>query len=70
MAAVQTHCHTCGQIRAFRHMHDLAHGIPGTHMAGSERFTCEVCGESTFAGENDGRFRFILDRPEAGGGPS
>ncbi|GAG33112.1 unnamed protein product [marine sediment metagenome] len=26
-----------------RHEHDTAHGIVGTHMVGSERFTCS-CG--------------------------
>ncbi len=26
-----------------QHLHDCAHGLPMTHMAGSERFECE-CG--------------------------
>jgi transcription initiation factor IIE alpha subunit len=65
MPATTTHCHTCGQRRTFQHFHDLAHGIAGTHMAGSERFTCEVCGESTHASDNDGRFTFMFDREEA-----
>jgi len=25
-------------------MHDCAHGIPETHMDGSERYECAVCG--------------------------
>jgi len=58
------HCHTCGQLREFRHLHDRPHGIPGTHMAGSERFECTVCGETYTVG--DGApfpLNFILDTP-------
>lgn len=36
----------------FFHRHDEAHGIAGTHMAGSERFECAVC-------------RHVLTREEA-----
>ncbi len=64
MADTVAHCHTCGQQRQFRHMHNAAHGIPGTHMAGSERFTCTTCGESITAADNDGQFRFIFDKVE------
>ncbi|MEP9389614.1 hypothetical protein [Mesorhizobium sp. KR9-304] len=64
MSNIEAHCHSCGQKRPFRHMHDTAHGIPGTHMAGSERFECSACGETIHAGDNDGQFTFILDKPE------
>ena len=36
-----------------KHLHNEAHGITGTHMAGSERFECRGCGH-------------ILSRVEAG----
>ena len=45
----------------FSHVHDAAHGIPGTHMDGSERFTCYECGRSVFARDNVPGFRFVLD---------
>ncbi len=35
-------CPQCGHD-TLKHEHDCAHGLPGTHMAGSERFRCE-CG--------------------------
>jgi predicted RNA-binding Zn-ribbon protein involved in translation (DUF1610 family) len=37
-------CPKCGNTDAPRHMHDEAHGLSGTHMAGSERFECRGCG--------------------------
>jgi hypothetical protein len=55
-------CSSCGQNREFRHTHETAHGIPGTHMAGTELFECTVCDESY--GPKDGPpfpLRFILD---------
>ena len=56
------HCSSCGERRWFRHLHDTAHGIAGTHMAGSERFQCSVCGETYYA--KDGApfpLKFIFD---------
>lgn len=56
------HCSSCGERREFRHMHDTAHGIAGTHMAGSERFECSVCGTTYYAA--DGApfpLKFIFD---------
>lgn len=35
-------CPECNE-NSLRHLHDTAHGIPGTHMKGSERFECK-CG--------------------------
>ena len=58
------HCQTCGQLREFRHLHDRPHGVPGAHMAGSERFECTACGETYTAG--DGApfpLKFVLDVP-------
>lgn len=59
---VTAHCHTCGQVREFTHLHDTAPG--GTHMAGSERFECTGCGECIHAADNDGQFHFQLDIQE------
>lgn len=42
-------------------MHNEAHGISGTHMQGSERFTCKTCQTDVTPENNDGRFLFILD---------
>lgn len=56
------HCLACGTSTWHHHLHDTAHGIMETHMAGSERFECTVCHRSTFA-HSDGAdtFRFVLD---------
>lgn len=43
-------------------MHDTAHGISGTHMAGSERFECTICGATTRASDRVPGFTFILDK--------
>jgi hypothetical protein len=59
------HCPTCGQQTRHRHMHDCAHGMPETHMHGSERFECNGCGKATFAHDDEaGRFPFTLDVAE------
>ena len=56
-------CDTCGQPRPFKHLHDTAHGIAGTHMAGSERFECTVCGE-TYSATDGPPFplKFVFDK--------
>jgi hypothetical protein len=56
------HCLSCNAETPHLHLHDCAHGIPETHMAGSERFECTACGRMTFA-HSDGAdtFRFALD---------
>ena len=33
-------CPKCKKEVELKHMHDCAHGIPETHMEGSERFVC------------------------------
>jgi hypothetical protein len=55
-------CPHCGYTCEFRHMHDAAHGIEGTHMVGSERFECSQCGHSvSLHSPGAERFTFILD---------
>lgn len=44
-------CPKCGE-HFLKHIHNCAHGISGTHMAGSERFECE-CGYSVFASDKE-----------------
>jgi len=62
---MQHHCLKCETVTEHWHLHDTAHGIPDTHMAGSERFTCKVCKRSTFAHSPDaGTFKFVLDGHE------
>ncbi len=59
---ISHHCLSCGATTEHRHLHDTAHGMPGTHMAGSERFECCGCGRVTFAHSAGGdTFRFVLD---------
>lgn len=38
------YCFTCQAETEHAHLHDTAHGIHGTHMAGSERLMCAGCG--------------------------
>lgn len=59
------HCRICACSTLHRHLHDCAHGIPETHMQGSERFECSRCDLVTFAiSEGAERFRFVLDGGE------
>jgi hypothetical protein len=46
---MQHHCLGCNTTTYHWHLHDTAHGIPETHMAGSERFQCKECKRTTFA---------------------
>lgn len=44
------------------HLHDTAHGISGTHMAGSERYWCAKCGRTIRAEEGKKLgLKFVLD---------
>ncbi len=44
------------------HMHDCAHGIAATHMAGSERYECVKCGYAMYKDEGEKQgLKFILD---------
>lgn len=38
------YCIKCKTETVHAHMHDCAHGIPETHMDGSERYVCQSCG--------------------------
>jgi hypothetical protein len=54
-------CHRCKKRTEYYHKHDTAHGITGTHMAGSERYECKECGCTIFAADKIDGFNFILD---------
>jgi hypothetical protein len=57
------YCSRCGSVGKHRHVHDCAHGIPETHMDGSERFECTLCGHAVTAGDREAaRFPFMLDK--------
>ena len=55
-------CPRCGALTEAKHMHDCAHGIPETHMGGSERYECVDCGYvmRKIEGEKQG-LKFFLD---------
>ncbi len=55
-------CPGCDTLQTFKHEHDAAHGIPETHMAGTERFVCRSCDHYIFANDKAASgFKFILD---------
>ena len=56
------HCLNCKATTYHWHLHDTVHGIPETHMSGSERFQCKECQRTTFAYSPDADlFTFVLD---------
>lgn len=56
------YCETCDDYTPHRHLHDTAHGIPETHMAGTERYQCTRCGNSIHASEGKLKgLRFLYD---------
>lgn len=64
MSKIILRCRDCKTDTPHNHMHDAPYGIEGTHMAGSERFTCEACGHNIFIGDvrgTDIAKLFILD---------
>ena len=68
---VTKECFGCGNVIAHRHLHDCAHGIAETHMVGSERFVCELCGHVTRVGSDGAeRFPFTFDKVRRESGPS
>ena len=53
-------CRQCNRETKHWHGHDVAHGIPNKHIAGSERYVCQICGVMTWASRPFG-FEFALD---------
>lgn len=46
-------CPNCQQVATFNHIHNAAHGIPGTHMDGTERYVCSLCSHAIFKEEGE-----------------
>ena len=60
-------CPNCGALAEMHHLHDEAHGIAGTHMAGSERYECNFCGHSIHKSEGERLgLRYICDTTREG----
>lgn len=56
-------CPQCKLEVAFHHWHDCAHGLEETHIEGSERFVCPMCGEVVHAEHPEAdRFPFCYDK--------
>ncbi len=56
------YCPKCKEMTKHVHEHDAAHGIPGTHMSGSERYRCSEC--DYWMGKTEGEkqgLKFELD---------
>ena len=55
-------CPKCKKETVHHHMHSTAHGIDGTHMAGSENYTCDDCGYKMFKSEGEKQgLKYVLD---------
>ena len=55
-------CPKCSQEVELDHKHNAAHGIEGTHMAGSERYECPSCDHHIHKIEGEALdLKFILD---------
>lgn len=57
-------CKTCETKTPHEHQHREAHGIRGTHMAGSEVHICAVCGTRITASDGRDDVPFIYDKKE------
>jgi transposase-like protein len=54
-------CPRCKSVE-FKHVHNAAHGLEGTHMSGSERFECQHCNRTIYKDEGTRLgFKFNLD---------
>ena len=55
-------CPNCCRVTKHDHKHDCAHGIPETHMDGSERYECVNCGYVMQKEEGEAQgLKFVLD---------
>ena len=56
-------CAKCKRPTKHLHLHDQAHGLTGTHMVGSERYECIICGRSLYHGSVGAeQLQFVLDK--------
>ncbi len=54
-------CPNCEKEAEFQHLIREAHGIPGTYMAGSERYKCPNCSKSFYRSEGE-KYGFVYYR--------
>ena len=55
-------CPKCKKVTEHSHKHQCAHGIPETHLDGTERFECKDCGYSMYKAEGEDQgLIFLLD---------
>lgn len=55
-------CIICKKNTPHKHLHNTAHGISETHMAGSERYECQMCRHSIFKNNPEAKgLKFMLD---------
>lgn len=60
------HCKKCQRRTEFHHLHDLAQGVEGTHMSGTERYICQTCNSTYYVNDTDDKeFVFIFDKKGA-----
>ncbi|OGF63397.1 hypothetical protein A2926_03890 [Candidatus Giovannonibacteria bacterium RIFCSPLOWO2_01_FULL_44_40] len=45
-------CKNCKKEMPFKHIADMAHGISGAYMSGTERYECTECGHAIYSGDN------------------
>jgi len=59
-------CPECGE-NSLQHTHQEAHGMSGTHMAGSEQYHCRAC-KFTVNSEEEGKkydLPFFMDKEKS-----
>jgi uncharacterized protein with PIN domain len=61
LMATQYHCRFCHERTDHTHSHELANGVPDTHIEGSEQFICRKCGMCTYKEDGDFGFDFMFD---------
>ena len=57
---MKVQCPECKKAE-LQHLHSAAHGIEGTHMAGSERYECPECGNAMFKDGESEELIFFFD---------
>lgn len=55
-------CPKCEKETNHTHKHSCAHGLSGTHMAGSENYECKECGHTLYKTDGEAQgLRYVLD---------
>lgn len=64
MAQQKIFCKNCRKKTLHGHLHNTAHGITGTHMAGTERYECLQCERAIFKHDTEAKknkLKFVFD---------